>query len=134
MKLNTLTTAQLNGSIKNLEHAKANRQGGLLVTEQTALDSLVAERTLRTYVEGMKAAIIADMKDDTVPETVKTYSELHDYVDANEYCMPIFVDYGVFSKDGDIMLGLGTPEGDKATEVANSAMDRVDEWLRNGRK
>jgi hypothetical protein len=43
MALEKLSNRQLEGCRKALEHAKANRPGGLLVTEQMALDEIVAE-------------------------------------------------------------------------------------------
>ena len=54
-------------------------------------DKAILEET----VERMKHEILADVKLGKVPATVKAFSELHDYVDANEYggfCEEEFVD------------------------------------------
>jgi hypothetical protein len=65
-------------------------------------------------VENMKSEIRADMKDGTVPATVRSFSELHDYVDANEY--------GV---DFDAPLDI---------EAINAAQTAVDKWIQEGCK
>ena len=41
--LDKFTTADLTEAAANLEHAKSNRPGGLLVNEQTALDRIKQE-------------------------------------------------------------------------------------------
>lgn len=41
--------------------------------------------TVEETVAKVKAEVLADIADGTVPATVATYSELHDYVDANVY-------------------------------------------------
>ena len=66
---------------------------------------------MSTQTQTIKAQILDDIADGTVPVTVATFSELHDFVDANSY--------------GDL-LGLDNAE-------ANSVMDEVDAWLRGGR-
>jgi hypothetical protein len=43
MTMKQFSTKQLGQAVKGLEHAKANRPGGLLVTEQAALDNIKAE-------------------------------------------------------------------------------------------
>lgn len=42
-------------------------------------------KTVEQHFEQMKAEILADMASGLVPKTVASFSELHDYVDANEY-------------------------------------------------
>jgi len=49
------TNRQLEGSKKNLEHARAHRPGGLLVTEQQALDDINTELERRADVAFCKA-------------------------------------------------------------------------------
>jgi hypothetical protein len=51
----TLNTKQLNELKRTLEHAKANRQGGLLVGEQKALDAINQELQDRKEIEQLQA-------------------------------------------------------------------------------
>ena len=51
----TMNTKQLEECRKSLEHAKANRQGGLLVTEQKALDAINQELEDRADIAYCKA-------------------------------------------------------------------------------
>ena len=46
---------QLRGGKKNLEHAKAHRPGGLMNSEQAALDNITAELERRADVAYCKA-------------------------------------------------------------------------------
>ena len=74
-------------------------------------------------VERMKAEIRHDVSKGLVPPTVATFSELHDYVDANEYgglCEDDCPDEFDFSRAGLARI--------------NTMTGRVDEWLRGGRK
>ena len=98
-------------------------------------------------VARMKTEILADIAAGTVPASVFTFSELHDYVDANEY--------GGFCDAGSVMetiLAL-QEERDSLTEeqernwskageleelqeqstaFANAAQNAVDKWLKTG--
>lgn len=49
------STKQLKACKRALEHAKANRQGGLLVTEQGALDDINIELERRADIAFCKA-------------------------------------------------------------------------------
>ena len=73
------------------------------------------KETLAIYVAAIKKEIL----EDTVLADCKTFSELHDYCDAN-------------------MLGFESmPEFDtdeQMIDFANAGMDIVDAWLRNGSK
>ena len=73
------------------------------------------KETLAIYVAAIKKEIL----EDTVLADCKTFSELHDYCDAN-------------------MLGFESmPEFDtdeQMIDFANAGMDIVDAWLRNGQK
>lgn len=85
--------------------------------------------TLEQTVERMKSEILADMRAGRVPETCHSFSELHDYVDANCYggfCNDDFLSelwgfYGASSDDG-------CPA--EVYEFTNNAQLAVDEWLR----
>ncbi|WP_216917177.1 hypothetical protein [Nocardia noduli] len=62
--------------------------------------------------------ILEDIAGGIVPETVRTYSELHDWVDANTYAAELVTE---FEKTHDWL------------DFINDATDRVDVWLRAGR-
>lgn len=65
-----------------------------------------------------KREISADIAAGHVPPTVRTFSELHDYVDANYYG-------GAF--------GWPLDDTEAACDFWNRVQDAVDEWLREGR-
>jgi hypothetical protein len=81
--------------------------------------------TLEEPVNKVKELIIADIKAGTVPETVKTFSELHDYVDANEYLIAALPDKSPIA---------GDDVDDSFINTANQIADTADKWLREGRK
>jgi len=61
-----------------------------------------------------------------VPADVRTFSELHDYCDANEL--------GGLCDEGSEIAGLASPsDDDDACEFANAVQCAVDKWLRDGR-
>ena len=74
-------------------------------------------------LEIIKKSINADINSNKfprpIPTTVRSFSELHDYVDANEYVIRAF--NGKF------------PFTQKGYKEANELMDAIDEWLKNGR-
>lgn len=72
---------------------------------------------VQSLIERIKEEIIEDALDGTVPATVRDYSELHDFVDANGYG-------GLF--DDDCPLGVGSQED---VDVINAATDAVSGWL-----
>lgn len=55
MKLEQFSTRQLEQSKRTLERAKSLRGGGLLVTEQKALDNITTELERRADIEYCKA-------------------------------------------------------------------------------
>jgi hypothetical protein len=71
------------------------RRGGKDVDEQAFVDLVVGPtmepadwlRALGLAVAEVLAAIAEDIDEGKVPATVTAYSELHDYVDANEYML-----------------------------------------------
>ena len=72
-------------------------------------------------LDRMKAEILSDIANGTVPATVATFAELHDYVDANEYG-------GACEEDG--------PFGGFSVEQCdfwNECQNAVDAWLKAGR-
>lgn len=89
---------------------------------------------LSGVIEDMKREILTDIEDGLVPETVASFSELHDYRDAN--C------YGGFCDDrcADALIEAfggrdeneGMPQG--MLDFINAAQGAIDEWLKGGRK
>lgn len=75
--------------------------------------------TVEAVVAAMKANIVVDMEEGIVPATVTSYSQLHDYVDANMYGYEVWED----TLDGDALIAL-----------LNAAQTEVDAWLKAGLK
>lgn len=84
---------------------------------------------LETVVEKMKLEILHDMAIGQVPITVTSFTQLHDYVDANEYggfCDNAIVDPMIASFGGrDEHEGM--PDGFMA--FMNAAQDAINAWL-----
>ena len=70
---------------------------------------------LRRVVERAKAEILADVASGTVPSTCASFSELHDYTDANGYG-------GAFER----------PFDNEETDFWNAVQDAVDAWIKQG--
>jgi hypothetical protein len=70
----------------------------------------------------MQREILTDIRSGRVPATVADYSELHDYVDANEYG-------GACETDPDVVFDGFT---DEQVTFWNAAQGIVDKWLRAG--
>ncbi len=73
---------------------------------------------LTETIERAKREVLADIFTRRVPGTVASFSELHDYVDANEYGGGTEGDF-----DG----------SDEACTFWNAVQDAVDKWLKAGR-
>lgn len=88
--------------------------------------------TLEDLVAQIKREVLEDMRSGRVPSNVRSYGNLHDYVDAN--C------YGGMCEDErfDACIaqfgGCDEYEGmfDGVIDLLNNAHDAVGEWLRNG--
>ncbi len=70
---------------------------------------------VRRVVERAKTEILADVASGTVPSTCASYSELHDYTDANGYG-------GAFER----------PFDNNETDFWNAVQDAVDRWIKQG--
>lgn len=70
---------------------------------------------VRRIVERAKSEILADVAAGIVPNTCASYSELHDYVDANGYG-------GAFER----------PFDNNETDFWNAVQDAVDRWIKHG--
>lgn len=78
-------------------------------------------RVGRPVVELAKREVLADIARGTVPEAVRSFADLHDYVDANGYG-------GAFESDiGDDGMS------DEAVAFWDRVHDDVDQWLKAGR-
>jgi len=77
------------------------------------------DTSIAAVVAAAKAEILADIANGTVPETVSSFSELHDYTDANMYA--------------DELICNRLMEGDEYLTFNNAVTDEVDVWLRAGR-
>lgn len=71
--------------------------------------------TLEQTIERAKAEILADAASGIVPRACASFSELHDYVDANGYG-------GAFEHDFN----------NEETNFWNSVQDAVDVWIEGG--
>jgi hypothetical protein len=89
--------------------------------------------TRKQYTELAKGDIIAIIAEGTIPEDVKSFSELHDYIDANELLKNIYIDAGCFNEKDEILAGIQSTEGETATNMANLVIGDINEWLKSGR-
>jgi hypothetical protein len=95
-------------------------------------------KTKEQYIEEVKAQVNRLMAENTVPKTVSSFSELHDYVDANVECYStIFEDYRCSTKKGNLVK-CSEQEHERrmaeATTIANAVADAVDDGLKGGWK
>lgn len=92
-------------------------------------------KTLEQVIEQMKVEILEDVSTGRVPKTVASFSELHDYVDANCYGGFCDDDYmkNAWGYDG-FMSDDECPDGiqDKVVAFCNAAQDAIDTWIRDG--
>ena len=87
---------------------------------------------LKEVIERMKREVIADVKSGQVPRTVKTFAELHDYGDANEYggfCEDAFIDMLTQHFGGPAKI-TGMPQG--MLDFINAAQYAIDVWIKEG--
>ena len=83
-------------------HSATQHMGG-------ACEACTVKRGNKRFEEAKKA-ILADMAAGTIPTTVRKFSVLHDYVDANMYLEAAYIAGGL--------------------DAANPLVDRLDKWLR----
>lgn len=81
-----------------------------------------------TVIERCKAEILADVQRGTVPATCASFSELHDYVDANGYGGAFEEGVWPILADDDSNI----EECHAATEFWNAVQDTVDLWIKAG--
>ena len=88
--------------------------------------------TAEQLAESIKAEVIALRDTCRIPATCSSFSELHDYCDANclgdsEQLFEAIVTESATDKEHDAKLA-------QVWEIADPAMDIVDAWLKNGWK
>lgn len=101
---------------------------------QKRFDTYASDGLLFAMVEEMKREITWDISDGYVPDTVASFSEIHDYRDANYYggfCEDKFAD-AMIEAFGGRDEHEGMPQG--MVDFINSAQDQIDQWLTGGRK
>ena len=76
-------------------------------------------------IERAKRAIIEDVVAGIVPATCANFSELHDYVDANEYG-------GACDADQPFASEMSEEDGEAFTAAWNKVKDTVSEWIEGG--
>lgn len=91
----------------------------------------MSKSNIAATVQRMKIEIMEDVDSGRVPASVSTFSQLHDYVDANEY--------GGFCEDkySDLLIAefggrdehQGMPQG--TLEFIEVAQEHIDKWLAN---
>jgi hypothetical protein len=78
------------------------------------------------YSATVQRMITEDMAAGTMPADVRSFAELHDYTDANEYVIAALDGY---QPRGDCSSEVVT--SDAESNMANEVMDAVDAWLRS---
>lgn len=85
--------------------------------------------TSQVLAESMKTEIVKLVVGGIIPKTAKSFSELHDYVDAN--CLggtESLWDALPVLPNGEV----DEPSRDALLDVMNAAMDDVDAWIKGG--
>lgn len=86
---------------------------------------MAEQEVINSLVERCKREILQDIDNGIVPETVSSFSELHDYVDAN--C------YGGFCDDDEDYDDDNEEIWENQMELVNTVQCLVDVWLKTER-
>ncbi|QRI45440.1 hypothetical protein SEA_LEONA_32 [Arthrobacter phage Leona] len=78
------------------------------------------------YADKMKAEILDLIKDGTIPESVGSFSELHDYIDANMLAHELVPDVDLDDE------AAAEAHNEEWARKFNAASDIVNDWLHNG--
>ncbi|UXE05176.1 hypothetical protein SEA_JAMUN_30 [Arthrobacter phage Jamun] len=78
------------------------------------------------YADRMKSEILALIASGTVPESVGSFSELHDYIDANMLAHDLVPEVDLDDE------AEAEAHGEEWSRKFNAASDLVNEWLRTG--
>lgn len=84
----------------------------------------MANFTTADIIEAAKDQILDDISNGLVPETVKSFEELHEYVDANEYGLSIPT-----SPYAGIVVVFDNYE--EMIEVMSDVQKTLDKWIKN---
>ncbi len=108
----------------------------ILDVDDDALDTIgpdpidpVYKGTIQASVERVKREVLADIASGRVPATVRSFSELHDHVDANEYGGACETD-----ENGIGWWDMGRGQHEEVMRFWNGVQNAVDAWLKDGRK
>lgn len=86
---------------------------------------------LNETIDRMKSEIVADVLSGLIPRDVESFSDLHDYIDAN--CLADMCEDEVF---GTYCAEFGATEDDPMpqgfVDFLNSAQGAIDEWIKAG--
>jgi len=108
-------------------------RGATLAKEMADAHATAVAYLRKETVARMKAEILEDIQDTMVDKDVKSFSELHNYVDANTYggmCEDALNDaFCAFFGGRDEHEGMP----DAYIAFLNDCQGDVDEWLKNGR-
>lgn len=98
-----------------------------LVDTRVAIAPFVPVVTVADAVTRGKREVLEDVVAGRVPSTVKSYSELHDYVDANEYggaCSDFAGEFAIEPANDE--------EAQKQWDYWNAVQGALDEWIKAG--
>lgn len=95
---------------------------------------MTPERAMELVVERMKREIWGEVATGRIPKTVRRFSQLHDYIDANE--LGGFCDNEWLSQMYELFGGPGDDDewmySEQLTDFTNEAQDTIDMWLQAG--
>ena len=123
----TLVTASLlrkRGAVSKERGARHRGSRGVVRRGQTVFPEQIDGKPVRAAIARAKKEILKDIAEQRVPATVSSFSDLHDYVDANTYgglCDENFWG-GVGGEDEDV---------DVAFLAENYVQNALDEWIRS---
>lgn len=81
---------------------------------------------IQRYAAEVQRMITEDIAAGAIPDTARSFAELHDHVDANMYVIDALDGY---QPRGDCSSEVATSDAESA--MANAVMDAVDAWLRS---
>jgi hypothetical protein len=96
------------------------------VAHREALAIVPEPAQIQRYVAEVQRMITEDMAAGVIPDTARSFAELHDHVDANMYVIDALDGY---QPRGDELSEVVTSDAESA--MANAVMDAVDAWLRS---
>jgi hypothetical protein len=111
------TNAWCDVTCGNCLRSAAHREAQAIVPEPAQI---------QRYAADVQRMITEDMTAGVIPDTARSFAELHDHVDANEYVISALDGYQPRGDDlSEVMFS------DAETAMANAVTDAVDAWLRS---